>query len=286
MRFLSYMQAEKKGLAIRVGDQLKGLTEVEVNYPGHLEQLLQQGGDALINAAQVLKQGNVINLEQVEQLPPLSQPPKIICVGLNYADHTKESPYEQPDYPTLFSRFNSSLIANGKPIKRPLCSEQLDYEGELVAIIGKRGRHIAKEDALDYVAGYSIFNDASIRDYQFKAPQWTVGKNFDDTGAFGPEFVTADELPAGAKGLLLTTRLNGKVVQQANTSDMLFDIETLISTISEAITLEPGDLIVSGTPAGVGLGHKPPLWMKQGDMCEVEIEKIGILRSPITNESK
>lgn len=286
MRFLSYMQAGKKGLAIRVGDQLKGLTEVEENYPGHLEQLLQQGGDALINAAQVLKQGNVINLDQVEQLPPLSQPPKIICVGLNYADHTKESPYEQPDYPTLFSRFNSSLIANGQPIKRPLCSEQLDYEGELVAIIGKRGRHIAKADALDYVAGYSIFNDASIRDYQFKAPQWTVGKNFDDTGAFGPEFVTADELPAGAKGLLLTTRLNGKVVQQANTSDMLFDIETLISTISEAITLEPGDLIVSGTPAGVGLGHKPPLWMKQGDVCEVEIEKIGILRSPIANESK
>jgi len=280
------MQAGKKGLAIRVGDQLKGLTEVEDNYPGHLEQLLQQGGDALINAAQILKQGNVINLDQVEQLPPLSQPPKIICVGLNYADHTKESPYEQPDYPTLFSRFNSSLIANGQPIKRPLCSEQLDYEGELVAIIGKRGRHIAKEDALDYVAGYSIFNDASIRDYQFKAPQWTVGKNFDDTGAFGPEFVTADELSEGAKGLLLTTRLNGKVVQQANTSDMLFDIETLISTISEAITLEPGDLIVSGTPAGVGLGHKPPLWMKQGDVCEVEIEKIGILRSPIANESK
>lgn len=247
---------------------------------------MQQGGDALINAAQILKQGNVINLDQVEQLPPLSQPPKIICVGLNYADHTKESPYEQPDYPTLFSRFNSSLIANGQPIKRPLCSEQLDYEGELVAIIGKRGRHIAKEDALDYVAGYSIFNDASIRDYQFKAPQWTVGKNFDDTGAFGPEFVTADELSEGAKGLLLTTRLNGKVVQQANTSDMLFDIETLISTISEAITLEPGDLIVSGTPAGVGLGHKPPLWMKQGDVCEVEIEKIGILRSPIANESK
>lgn len=184
MRFLSYMQAGKKGLAIRVGDQLKATTEVEENYPGHLEQLLQQGGDALINAAQVLKQGNAINLDQVEQLPPLSQPPKIICVGLNYADHTKESPYEQPDYPTLFSRFNSSLIANGQPIKRPLCSEQLDYEGELVAIIGKRGRHIAKEDALDYVAGYSIFNDASIRDYQFKAPQWTVGKNFDDTGAF------------------------------------------------------------------------------------------------------
>ncbi|WP_151981385.1 fumarylacetoacetate hydrolase family protein [Acinetobacter guerrae] len=285
MRFLSYMQAGKKGLAIRVDDQLIGLNESEAHYPGSLEQLLQQGRTALTDAAEVLKQGNIIQLENVELLPPLNQPPKIICVGLNYADHTKESPYEQPDYPTLFSRFNSSLIADGQPIKRPLCSEQLDYEGELVAIIGKRGRHIAKEDALDYVAGYSIFNDASIRDYQFKAPQWTVGKNFDDTGAFGPEFVTADELPAGAKGLLLTTRLNGKVVQQANTSDMLFDIETLISTISEAITLEPGDLIVSGTPAGVGLGHKPPLWMKQGDVCEVEIEKIGILRSPIVNES-
>ena len=142
---------------------------------------------------------------------------------------------------------------------------------------------LAAAKALDHVVAYSIFNDASIRDYQFKSPQWTVGKNFDDTGAFGPVLVTADELPLGAKGLMLRTRLNGVVVQEASTDDMVFDIATLIATISEAITLKAGDIIVTGTPAGVGLGRKPPLFMKAGDVVEVEIEKIGVLKNPIVD---
>jgi 2-keto-4-pentenoate hydratase/2-oxohepta-3-ene-1,7-dioic acid hydratase in catechol pathway len=151
-------------------------------------------------------------------------------------------------------------------------------------VIGKGGRHISHADALDHVVGYSIFNDASIRDYQFKSPQWTVGKNFDDTGAFGPVLATADELPPGAKGLKLQTRLNGIVVQEASTSDMVFDVATLIATISEAITLKAGDVIVTGTPSGVGLGRKPPLFMKAGDVVEVEIEGIGVLTNPIVDE--
>jgi acylpyruvate hydrolase len=174
---------------------------------------------------------------------------------------------------------------NGAPIVRPRASSQLDFEGELVAIIGKPGRNIAAADALDHVIGYSIFNDASIRDYQFKSPQWTVGKNFDDTGAFGPCLVTADELPPGGRGLRLQTRLNGKVVQDASTEDMVFDVASLIAIISEAMTLQSGDIIVTGTPSGVGLSRKPPLFMRAGDLIEVEIEKIGILSNPIVEES-
>jgi 2-keto-4-pentenoate hydratase/2-oxohepta-3-ene-1,7-dioic acid hydratase in catechol pathway len=167
---------------------------------------------------------------------------------------------------------------------RPLVSDSLDYEGEMAVILGAGGRHIPKERALEYVAGYSVFNDGSVREYQFKAPQWTVGKNFDGTGAFGPTFVTADELPAGGAGLKLETRLNGKVVQAANTSDLVFDVATLIAIISEAITLAPGDVIVTGTPAGVGWAREPKLIMRDGDVCEVEIEGLGVLKNTVQDE--
>lgn len=217
-------------------------------------------------------------------LPPVLNPRKILCVGLNYADHTKESPYEQPDYPTLFLRVPTSLVGHDSAIVRPLASDTLDYEGELAVVIGKGGKHIAREAALDHVFGYSIFNDGSVREYQFKSPQWTVGKNFDATGGFGPYVVTADELPKGAAGLRLETRLNGKVVQSASTSDMLYDVASLITIISEAITLEPGDVIVAGTPSGIGWARDPRLLMRHGDVCEVSIEGIGTLSNPIADE--
>lgn len=227
----------------------------------------------------------VLDLATVKVLPPVPRPGKIICVGLNYADHAAESPYDAPTYPTLFPRFTTSLIADGDPIIRPRVSHELDFEGELVAVIGTTGRNIPKAKATSHVAAYSIFNDGSVRDFQFKAPQWTVGKNFDDTGAFGPYVVTADELPDGATGLHLETRLNGQVVQSASTSDMLFPVADLISIISEAITLEAGDIIVTGTPAGIGWARTPKLFMKPGDVVEVEIEGIGILRNPIADET-
>lgn len=227
----------------------------------------------------------VLDLATVKVLPPIPRPGKIICVGLNYADHAAESPYDAPTYPTLFPRFTTSLIADGDPIIRPRVSHELDFEGELVAVIGTTGRNIPKAKATSHVAAYSIFNDGSVRDYQFKAPQWTVGKNFDDTGAFGPYVVTADELPDGATGLHLETRLNGQVVQSASTSDLLFPVADLISIISEAITLEAGDIIVTGTPAGIGWARTPKLFMKPGDVVEVEIEGIGILRNPIADET-
>jgi len=285
MRFAAYRDGTSFGLAaVRADGAFVGLTSQDARYPGDLAALIAEGADALSKAHTALLGGEVLDLAKVQILPPLPRPGKIICVGLNYRDHSAESGFKQPDYPTLFARFSSGFIGQNEPMVRPKVSAELDYEGELVAVIGKGGRHIPKESALDHVAGYSIFNDGSIRDYQFKSPQWTVGKNFDGTGAFGPVFVTADELPRGCKGLKLETRLNGAVVQSAIIDDMVFDVETLVSTISEAMTLESGDIIVTGTPSGVGLGRKPPLYMKAGDLIEIEIEKIGILSNPVVDE--
>ena len=284
MRFIRFQDRGVEGLAIQSNGAAHGLTAQDKAYPGDLDALVRKGRPALDAAAGALKAGRPVDLASMTLLPPLRASEKVICVGLNYRDHSAESGFKQPDYPTLFSRFNSSLIGHGAPIIRPRVSNQLDFEGELVAVIGKGGRHIPLADALDHVIGYSIFNDGSVRDYQFKTPQWTVGKNFDDTGAFGPCFVTADELPPGGKGLRLQTRLNGTVVQEASTTDMVFDVATLIATISEAMTLAPGDIIVTGTPSGVGVARKPQLFMKAGDIVEVEIEKIGILSNTIADE--
>jgi acylpyruvate hydrolase len=285
MRFAAFESGKREGLAVAdATNQFYGLLSGDRGYPGSLDVLVRKGLSALDDASKVLGNGFAVNLNQVALLPPLPAPGKIICVGLNYIDHSIESGFTPPDYPTIFARFTSSLIGAGAPIIRPRVSTQLDYEGEMVAVIGIGGRHIAENDALEHVIGYSIFNDASVRDYQKKSPQWTIGKNFDSTGAFGPYLVTADELPSGAKGLHIQTRLNDEVVQDASTNDMIFSVARLISTLSEAVTLSPGDIIVSGTPAGVGMARKPPLFMKHGDLCEVEIEGIGILRNKVEDE--
>lgn len=285
MRLLSFRDATGPGVAIAGADgALFGLHAGDPGFPGAMEHLVGLAPEALAAAAAALKAGKALDPATLTLLPPLSRPGKIICVGLNYADHTAESGFVQPAYPTLFARFASSLIGAGAPVARPQVSEQLDFEGELVAVIGKGGRNIARQDALSHVFGYSIFNDVSVRDYQFKSPQWTMGKNFDGTGVFGPAIVTADELPPGCAGLTLETRLNGTVVQHASIDTMVFDVAALIAIVSEGITLEPGDLFVTGTPSGVGAARKPPLWMKPGDICEVEITGLGTLTSPIVAE--
>ena len=283
MRFAMIQTAGRTGIAAAAGagQPFRACYADEAGYPGDLASLVARGPAALAAAGAALAKCGTVDLDAVTILVPLPNPPKIICIGLNYADHSRESGFEQPAYPTVFGRFASSLLAHGQPILRPTVSEQLDYEGELVAVLGKGGHSISKADALSHVIGYSLFNEASIRDYQFKAPQWTVGKNFDATGAFGPILVTEDELPPGGKGLRITTTLNGEVVQDASTDDMIFDVATLISTLSEAFTLQAGDIIVTGTPAGVGLARTPQLWMKPGDVCEVSVERIGTLRNPI-----
>ena len=285
MRFVSYRLNGATGLAVAKGHEFRGLASGDAHYPGDLAALIAKGPDAVAHAGHVLKEAPVLDGASLEYLPPLPAPGKIVCIGLNYADHSAESGFKQPDYPSVFARFASSLIGHGAPIIRPLVSEQLDFEGEFVAVIGTGGHKIAKADALSHVMGYSLFNDASVRDYQFKAPQWTMGKNFDATGAFGPSLVTADELPPGCRELRLRTRLNGAVVQDASTNDLVFDVATLVSELSQVFTLSPGDIIVTGTPGGVGLARKPPLWMKHGDLCEIEVEGLGTLSNKIVDET-
>jgi 2-keto-4-pentenoate hydratase/2-oxohepta-3-ene-1,7-dioic acid hydratase in catechol pathway len=263
----------------------QGLAVLDTDAGTDLGDLLRRGADLASLQALLARSTRVVDPAQVTFLPPAAEPPKIICVGLNYADHTKESPYEQPDYPTLFLRVATSLTAHDAAVERPLISDSLDFEGEMVVVLGKGGRHIPKEKALDCVFGYAVGNEISVREYQFKSPQWTVGKNFDGTGAWGPYVVTADELPAGGKGLKIETRLNGQTVQASNTDDMIHDVATVIATVSEAITLQPGDIIFSGTPAGVGFGRTPRLYMREGDKVEVEIERIGLLRNTIRDEA-
>jgi 2-keto-4-pentenoate hydratase/2-oxohepta-3-ene-1,7-dioic acid hydratase in catechol pathway len=283
MRFLSYRSNGRNGLAIADQQgQLTGLLEGESGYPGELQALIEQ--DGLQQAAAALSKGNPVDMAAVEVLPPVSKPAKIFCLGVNYKDHAAEAGMELPDYPTIFSRYATSLIGHNAPIIRAKVSQALDYEGELVAVIGRGGRHIAEADALDHVAGYSVFNDATLRDYQLKTTQWLVGKTFDGTGAFGPFLVTPDEVPVGASGLAIETRLNGQVVQKSNTDQLIFNVAKVISLMSEAITLEPGDVFIMGTPSGVGHFHQPPLYMKPGDICEVEIEGLGILSNGIADE--
>ena len=224
-------------------------------------------------------------LAAVDLLPVIPNPEKILCVGLNYESHRLETGMPEMEHPVLFTRFSSTQVASDQPIIRPTVSEKLDFEGELAVIIGKGGRHIAEKDAFDHVAGYSCYNDASIRDWQMHTRQFTAGKNFDNTGAFGPWMVTRDEInDADLPNQTVTTRLNGEQVQHSAFSDFIFDVPALISYISTFCTLVPGDVIVTGTPGGVGVVRKPRLYMKPGDVIEVEISGVGLLRNPIAQE--
>lgn len=276
MRFVHFMYKGCPQLGIKTKDG------VRLIGPYRIEDLLNMGVDLATYGAHA--DGPLIEVAEDAWLPPLTRPGKILCVGLNYVDHTKESNFEQPTYPTLFPRFATSLLGHNQPIYRPAGTDSLDYECELAIVLKKGGRRIPKSKALACVAGYAPFNDASVREYQFKTPQWTMGKNFDGTGPFGPELLTPDELPEGGKGLKIETILNGEVMQSANTADMVFDVSTIIEVLSECLTLEPGDVIVSGTPAGVGFARKPPMFMHGGDKVEIRIEGFAPLCNPIVDE--
>ncbi len=225
--------------------------------------------------------------DEVKLLPPIPRPPKIVCVARNYAEHAKEAGLQISPIPILFARFSATLVADGAPIVVPTVSEQVDWEGELAIIIGKatNSKRVSKAEAMDYVFGYAIFNDVSVRDYQFRVSQYTGGKNFRASGPFGPTIVTKDEI-ADPHNLQITTTLNGQVMQSANTSDMIYDIPTIIEHISDFVDLEPGDLIPTGTPAGVGFKRNPPLFLKDGDTITVDIPGLGILTNPVVGEGK
>jgi len=231
----------------------------------------------------MLKNAPIYALESVQLLPVIPNPEKILCVGLNYESHRIETGMPEMEHPVLFTRFSSTQVGHQGAIVRPNVSEKLDFEGELAVIIGQGGRHIKREDALKHVAGYSCYNDASIRDWQMHTQQFTAGKNFDATGAFGPWMVTPDEMP-DLPSHTVTTRLNGEQVQHAPFSDLIFDVPALIEYISTFCTLSAGDVIVTGTPGGVGVKRKPRLYMKPGDLIEVEISGLGVLSNPVAQE--
>jgi len=249
---------------------------------GWLQQAPQQLAAAAAQAR--ASAANVLPLSQAKLLPAIPRPGKIVCLGLNYADHAAEGGHKKPEYPSFFLRVPSSLAAHGEALLRPRVSERFDYEAELAVIIGRRGRHLREDDALGVVAGYTCFNDGSLRDYQRKTSQWTIGKNFDRTGPLGPWVVPASELPPGATGLKIESRLNGQVMQASNTSNMLFPVVETLCLLTEVMTLEPGDVIAMGTPSGVGYARNPPVFMKAGDRIEIEIEQIGVLANTVVDE--
>jgi acylpyruvate hydrolase len=266
-------------------------------FPPSMTRLLAGGDEALSLAGDVVREtrraladaaaartlaqdGVVWRTGDVRLLPPVPVPPKILCVGRNYAEHAREGGGAPPEIPIYFGRFPHSLLGPGEPYILPRVSEQVDYEGELAAIIGRRGKDIPETRALEYVAGYTIFNDISIRDYQRRTTQWMIGKNFDRSGPLGPALVTRDEVP-DPQALTLTVEVSGERLQEAGTGTMIFTVARLIADVSRALTLEPGDVLATGTPSGVGFARKPPRWLRAGDTVRVSITKLGTLETPV-----
>ena len=264
------------GGVIDAGKRLAG------EFPG-LRDLLAAGALNVLRGMQGLPAD--LSSNDVQFLPPIPDAAaKILCVGVNYMPHIKEMGRERPQHPVIFVRFQNSLVGHGRPLVRPSASEQFDFEGELAVVIGRRARHVKRDDALAYVAGYSCFNDGSVRDFQRHGLQWTPGKNFVASGSFGPWLLTTDEQTDPTR-FRLRTLLNGQTVQDESVAELCFDIPQLIEYCSTWTTLEPGDVIATGTPGGVGAGRTPPLWMTPGDTVEVDIAGIGVLRNTIIAEN-
>lgn len=284
MRLITFKHSGQEHFGVRKDDQVVPAGALSSAFRDNIVSLLQQEQlDELAIRMQEFD-GAGIPLDEVEYLPLLPRPGKIICIGRNYAAHAAEGGAETPSYPEIFFRGATSLVAHLAPIIRPQCSEKLDFEGEFAFVVGKTCRHATQDNALEHIAGYTLFNDATIRDYQRFSTQWTIGKNFDGTGAFGPELVTCNELPDGLQGLSLVTRLNGQEMQHGKVDDLVFPVRRLVVTLSECLTLEPGDVVVTGTPAGVGFARKPPIWMKHGDSIEVEVAGLGTLTNFVQDE--
>lgn len=286
MRLVTFNHDGREQIGVRREDQLIPVDRIDPDLPGSIRQLLADGRLDELSAKAASFEGAGIPLDDIEYLPLIPNPGKIVCIGRNYAAHAAEGGAETPTFPEIFFRTATSLIAHQGVIVRPQCSETLDFEGEFAFIIGKPCRHASEEDALDYIAGYSLFNDATIREWQRFSTQWTIGKNFDATGPFGPELVTSDELPDGMAGLTLTTKLNGEVMQDGQIDHLVFPVRKLVAILSECMTLEPGDVVVTGTPAGVGYARKPPVWMKHGDTVEIEVQGLGTLTNTIQDEAR
>jgi 2-keto-4-pentenoate hydratase/2-oxohepta-3-ene-1,7-dioic acid hydratase in catechol pathway len=296
MRIVNFETRGVPGIAADENSGWHGLSQSDSGFPGTLPELIAQGAD-LLRIGRSLGQSPAIDLKAVRLLPPVPAPPKILCVGLNYDDHLQESGLKKPEYPEIFARFASSLIAHQDPIRRPRESTALDYEAELAVVIGKPGRYVPVERALEYVAGYTCLNEGSVREYQMHNRQFGLGKNFEASGSYGPWLMTRDEFGDPASHSVLT-RINGVVRQRAPLNDMLLSVAQVVSYLSEGYRLRPGDLIAMGTPGALkpqpddvegrdlsrqygpfptpGLVH-----MRAGDSVEIEIDGLGVLRNPI-----
>jgi 2-keto-4-pentenoate hydratase/2-oxohepta-3-ene-1,7-dioic acid hydratase in catechol pathway len=290
MKIVGFEANNKVRLGVVDGDNVIDVQAVDASVPSDLGDYLRaNNGDLKPLAALAAKApaSARIPLAGLKFALPVARPGKIICLGLNYLDHVKEGPQKDniPKFQSIFFRMLTSLTPHLTPLLRPKKSIQFDYEGELIVIIGKRAKHLTMENATDCIAGYACGNEGSIREYQRHTTQWGMGKNFDKTGSVGPWVVSADELPKGGKGLKIETRLNGKMMQSSNTDLFMFPVAESLVYLTEGITLEPGDILFTGTPSGVGHARKPePVWMKQGDTVEVEIQGIGVLKNGIEDE--
>jgi 2-keto-4-pentenoate hydratase/2-oxohepta-3-ene-1,7-dioic acid hydratase in catechol pathway len=277
-------------LGVVEGDAVIDLQAVDAKVPGDLGVLLASSGGDLKEVADMAKRAPASARRPLHGLKfglPVARPGKIVCLGLNYLEHVKEGSQRDniPKFPTIFFRCLTSMTAHERPIIRPKASETLDYEAELILVVGRRAKHLTMDNATSCIAGWSCGNEGSIREFQRKTTQWDMGKNFDQTGGFGPWMVTADALPDAGKGLKIESRLNGTVMQSDNTDNMMFPVKEMLVYITQGITLEPGDIVFTGTPSGVGHARKPnPVWMRHGDVCEVEVEGVGTLRNRIEDE--
>jgi len=283
MKLVRFERSGEAGFGVVVGDGVVDLARALDGRYGDLKALL--AGDA-VAAARSAAQGRAADykLAELTLLPVIPNPGKIWCAGLNYGEHVRETGREVSEQPVFFLRVADSQVGHGQAIVRPPESTKLDYEGEIAIIIGKGGRRIAEANAWNHIAGYACYNDGSVRDWQLHSSQWCPGKNFWRTGGFGPWMVTADEIPAGTV-LSLTTRLNGVEMQRATTEMLLHSIPRQIAYASTVAPLEPGDVIVTGTPGGIGAKRTPPVWMKAGDVVEIEVERVGVLRNTIADEA-
>jgi acylpyruvate hydrolase len=269
------------------GDSVVDLNRAESRLPTDMISFLEAGDQALNLAKNVVASAPakaVLNRSAVTLKAPIPRPGKILCLGLNYRDHAEETKSALPEYPIIFTKYANTVIGPGEAIMLPKVSQQIDYEAEFGVVIGRRARNVAQAKALDHVAGYVCFNDVSARDYQRKTSQWTIGKTFDTFGPMGPALVTADEI-ADPHNLDIRLILNGEVMQSSNTRHLIFTVDYLIAELSTIMTLEPGDVISTGTPGGVGMARNPQRWLRPGDVVQVEIEGLGVLENPVVAEA-
>lgn len=284
MRFVSFYKRKAIHYGLVDGSDVIDLVPLIGDRTPDLKSLI--AGDGFETALEAASSsGSRLALADLEFAPVIPNPDKILCIGINYDEHRKETGREQADYPVVFTRFADTQVGHGGNLIRPKASAELDYEGELAVVIGRPGRHIRKEDALNHVAGYSIYNDASVRDWQRHTSQFTPGKNFPGTGGLGPWLVSGDEIP-DPQALEVTTRLNGEVMQHAETDLMIFDVASIIEYCSAFTSLSPGDVIATGTPGGVGFKRDPQVFMAPGDVVEVEISVIGLLSNGVVAETR